>query len=160
MTRLARPLVPVPTTLARIRSPRRKWPGRRCRAWPACIRPGSMLLLVAAVAGGCSRDAPIVGPDLEPTASIVASVSPAASVASDDSNPGDIDDTLTRLLPALGERAPGLRDALLHLQAHPKDERARTAVQRAIDAIAVTLTDEYRPDLDALRLDLGFAAMR
>ncbi len=125
----------------------------------------SLLWLVAgALTGGCSRDAPITGPDAGPPDGAVA----AAAVAAELPNPAAlagttgangpsaaaIDDALTRLVPALGEWGSPLGEALARMQTRRNDRHARIEVQRLIEAIAHTLPQAYHPDLDALRLQL------
>jgi hypothetical protein len=112
-----------------------------------------MLLLVAGtIAGGCSRDAPLVAPELELTASGEAAALAAAPAGVRGS---EVDDALRRLVPALGPSATPLRAVLLRLQANRNDQAARADLQRAFDAIASALPEEFRPDFDALRLELG-----
>jgi len=130
------------------------WPDTRSSDKQALEERMSRRLLVPLIAGvvvsGCSRDAPPLAPD--PVS--VAAVGPAvAQVTLAD----QVDDALTRLLPALGQRGAGLQGPLLRLQARPKDRDALAAVQRTLDALAPTMPSEFLPDLDAIRLELGIA---
>ena len=122
-------------------------------------RPKLMVpvLVASAIAGGCSRDALIVGVEANPESTVAALAvvvaAPAPRVDAGDA----VDDVLTRLVPSFGNWAAPLRDALLRLQERKKDETAWTNVQRVIEAVSTNLPEEYRPDLDALRLELGIA---
>jgi hypothetical protein len=121
----------------------------------------SMLLLAAgAIAGGCMRDAPLVGPDRESTEVTVALPSALAAKSKDHPVEDAISDALQRLLPAVGDYGIPLRAPLLAFQTRPSDPSAWDALQRALEAIARTLPEENRPDLDALRLELDTVAPR
>lgn len=117
----------------------------------------SLLLLVAGtIAGGCSRDAPLVAPRMEAADAIAApSRSVAASAAAMTAEDGTIDDALGRLVPSLDVDAAALRHALLKLKAKRDDETVRNEVVRMLDLLASKLPAAYLADLDALRLDLG-----
>lgn len=117
-------------------------------------RRSMRLLAVGIVVGGCSRDAPIVAPNIEAAEAMVA---PAiAGVTNGGTRPvaAAIDDALQRLVPSLGARGIPLRAPLLELQKHAVSPSAWGGLRRALEAIEPTLTAEYRPDLDALRLHL------
>ena len=121
----------------------------------------SMLLLAAgAIAGGCSRDAPLMAPDLESAEVTVAPPNALAAKAKDRPVADAIDDAVQRLLPSVGDYGIPLRAPLLALQTRPSDPSAWDALQRALEAIARTLPEEHRPDLDALRLELEAVAPR
>lgn len=131
---------------------------------PHLLRRKSRFLpfaLAGVIASGCSSDAPLVGPEFDldstaiPPVAVEGVVAAAARVPVADAV--DVEDALTRLVPSLGSWGTPLRDALLRLQAHKKDETELTKVQRVIEAVSVNLPDELRPDLDALRLELGIA---
>jgi hypothetical protein len=114
------------------------------------------LLVAGAMSSGCSRDAPVVGLETGPDAAIVIPVAEAIQAKVSNADAADpLDDVLTRLVPSLGPRGRPLRDALLRLQEQRSDATAWTDVQRVIEALSATLPEEYRPDLDALRLELG-----
>jgi hypothetical protein len=117
----------------------------------------SLLLLVAgAIAGGCSRDAPLVAPRLEAVDAIVTpSPSLAASPADPTGGEGAIDDALGRLIPSLDADAAALGNTLLKLKAKRGDEATRNDVARLLELLASRLPASSRADLDALRLDLG-----
>ena len=112
----------------------------------------SLLLLTAGVlAGGCSRDGPLVAPEMgsiEPVDAVAASLTLL---------PDDIEDVLNRLLPAIGPRGAALNGPLLRLQAKPKDKAALADLQRTLDALTPSLPEEARADADALRLQLGLS---
>lgn len=113
-------------------------------------RPLLLLLAAGVTASGCSRDGP-VAPEvvaIEDVAAVAPAVVQAARIS-------DVDDALTRLLPALGAMGTPLRGAVLQLQARPNSRDALAAVERALDELASTVSQEFRPDLDALRLELG-----
>jgi hypothetical protein len=115
-------------------------------------RPLLLLLVIAGAAvSGCSRDGPfapqVVGAEEVAAAAVVAQVARNDDV--------DVADVLSRLQPALGAPGAPLRGTLLQLQARPNDRTAMAAVARALDALAPTLSAEFLPDLDALRLELG-----
>ena len=123
----------------------------------------SMLLLTAgAIAGACTRDAPLVAPHLESAEVTVAP--PNALAAKSKDRPvavaDAISDALQRLLPSVGDYGIPLRAPLLALQTRPSDPSAWDALQRALETIARTLPEENRPDLDALRLELDAVAPR
>lgn len=121
----------------------------------------TMQLLVAGIlAGGCSRDAPLVAPDLESAEATVASPGPLA--AKDKKLPvaDVVDDALQRLVPSLGDYGIPLRAPLLALQARPSDPAAWAALRRALEAIGSTVPEQYQPDLDALDLELEAVAPR
>jgi hypothetical protein len=111
-------------------------------------------LIAGVVAGGCSRDAPPLAPDPASIEVVVAHAVAQVTMAD------QVDDALTRLLPALGPRGAALQGPLLRLQARPKDRAALAEVERALDALAPTMPSEYWPDLDALRLELGIAFLQ
>jgi len=117
----------------------------------------SLLLLVAgAIAGGCSRDAPLVAPSMEAADAIAGpSRSVAASAADMTLEDGAIDDALGRLLPSLDVDAGALRNVLLKLKARRNDETVRDELVRMLDLLAAKLPASYLADLDALRLDIG-----
>jgi hypothetical protein len=102
-----------------------------------------MLLLAACAIGGCSRDAPMMAPPAEPLDDVFAVASAEA-----------IEDVLVRLVPTLGEDGAALRITLLKLKAKPGDRGTRAELNAAIDRLAATLSETYRADLDAIRLDL------
>jgi len=116
------------------------------------------LLAAGTLVGGCSRDAPLTGPETTPELAIVvpsaALAAPQAGVSNAEA--GDaIDDARTRLVGALGTRGRVLAATLLRLQERRQDDAAWADVTRAIEALSSTLPDEYHADLDALRLQLG-----
>lgn len=114
----------------------------------------SMLLLVAgAIAGGCSRDAPLVAPQIGDVDAIVA---PSRDVSSSavDLSADVIDEALIRLVPALGEHGTAVRSTLLKLKTDRSDKATRNELRRVLDVLDSTLPAQYRADLDALRLEL------
>ena len=113
-------------------------------------RPLLVPFIASFVASGCSRDAPPLAPD-----PVVVEVVATPAVAQVVTLADQVDDALTRLLPALATRGSSLKGPLLRLQAKPKDRVALTEVQRAVDALAATLPPDFRPDIDALRIELG-----
>ena len=113
-------------------------------------RPLLVLLIASVAASGCSRDAPPLAPEPAAVELITAAPAIAQRLPND-----DVDDALARLEPALGRPGSPLRGALLRLQAQPNDRAALTAVQQTLDALAVSISEEFLPDLDALRLQLG-----
>ena len=115
-------------------------------------RPLLVPLIASVVASGCSRDVPPLAPD-----PVVVGVVATPAVAQVVTLTDQVDDALTRLLPALSTRASSLQGPLLRLQARPKDRASLAEVQRAVDALATTLSPDFRPDIDALRLELGLA---
>jgi hypothetical protein len=125
------------------------------------MRRTQLLLVTGAIASACTPDAPITGPDVGPdsaTALPVAlngAVAAGAKVRNTDPSAG-VNDALTRLVPSLGPWGAAIGDALLRVQGMD-DGTAWTNVQRVIDALSTTVTDELRPDFDALRLELGIA---
>jgi hypothetical protein len=123
-------------------------------------RRSMLLLLVAgAAAGGCSRDGPLVAPESTPVEAEIAPVAPAAAAAASDALTAEaLDDALTRLVPSLGSWGVPLREALLRLAERRNDRTAKVELQKAADALAAVLPDAYRPDFDALRLELGLIA--
>ena len=119
----------------------------------------SMLLLVAiALTGGCSPDGPLVAPAPETMETLAVPLVPAA--AGDAVIAAAIDDALTRLVPALDSWGVPVGEALLRLQARRNDKTAKAELQRALDAVALVLPAEYRPDFDALRLELDVVAAK
>ena len=116
------------------------------------LRRSMLLLIAGAMSGGCSRDGPVMGPVLEATdVAVVAN----AQAADAEINADAIDDALQRLVPALGERGNLLRIPLLRLQSRRTDRAALGDLRRAYDAVGPTLPAAYRPDFDALGLELG-----
>ena len=121
----------------------------------------SMLLLAAgAIAGGCTRDAPLAVPDLESAEATLAPPTALAAKSKDRPVADAIDDALQRLLPSVGDYGIPLRAPLLAFQTRPSDLSAWDALGRALEAVARTLPEENRPDLDALRLELDAVAPR
>jgi len=117
-----------------------------------------LLLVVGAIAGGCSRDGPLVAPEI---GTVEALEAPAAAAAAPDPLTADaVDDALTRLAPALGSWGVPLSEALARLQARRNDKSAQADLKRAVEAVALVLPDTYRPDFDALRLELGLIASK
>jgi hypothetical protein len=125
-------------------------------------RRSMLLLLVAgATAGGCSRDGPLVAPESAPVEAEIAPVAPASAAATADALSQEaLDDALTRLVPALGSWGVPLQQALLRLAERRNDKTAKVELQKAVDALASVLPDAYRPDFDALRLELGLIASK
>ena len=123
-------------------------------------RRSMLLLAVGMVVGGCSRDAPIVAPDIEAVEAMVAQARTVEAKGKDGLGADAIDDALQRLIPSLDNYGLPLRAPLLALQTRPGDQSAWDALRRALEAIAPKLPEEYRPDLDALRLQLDAAATR
>ena len=121
-------------------------------------RRSMLLLAVVMVAGGCSRDAPIVAPDFIAADVMVAQARSAETKDKDGLVADAIDDALQRLIPSLANYGIPLRAPLLALQTRATDQSAWDGLQRALEAIAPTLPEEYRPDLDALRVLLDAAA--
>jgi hypothetical protein len=115
-----------------------------------------LLLVAGAIAGGCSRDAPLVAPRTEASDTIATpSRSVAATAAATRVDDGTIGDALGRLVPSLDVDAAALRNALLKLRAKRDDETVRNEVVRMLDLLASKLPASCLADLDALRLDLG-----
>lgn len=115
----------------------------------------SMLLLAAAaIAGGCTRDAPLVAPPIE---AVDAKVTPKVGLASSarDEDVDAIEDALARLVPALDDHSGVLRTTLLKLNANKNNRAARQDLDDLLDQLTSTLPPQYRADLDALRLELG-----
>ena len=113
----------------------------------------ALLLVAAVIAGGCSRDAPLVAPGLGAASDVARSVAltqPAVEPSAD-----AVDDALGRLLPALEGHGSALKSALLKLKADRGSQAARDEANRVIDQLAATLTASHHADLDALRLELG-----
>ena len=121
-----------------------------------------LLLLVAGVlAGGCSRDGPLVGPESAPVEVEVAPIAAAPAAAASDALTAEaLDDALTRLVPSLGSWGVPLQQALLRLAERRTDKTAKVELQKAADALALVLPDAFRPDFDALRLELGLIAAK
>lgn len=117
-----------------------------------------LLLVAGAIAGGCTRDGPLVAP--EPEAVKALAVPAAAAAAPDPLTADAVDDALTRLVPALGSWGVPLGEVLQRLQARRNDKTAKADLQRAVEALAQVLPDAHRPDLDALRLELGLIASK
>jgi hypothetical protein len=116
-----------------------------------------MLVLAAgAIAGGCSRDGPLVAPQAEAANAIVTPAAPLA-ISAGDASADALDDALSRLLPALGDHGTVLRNTLLRLTGNRSDKTARDDVRRVLDLLTTTLPAPYSADLDALRLELGVA---
>jgi len=113
-------------------------------------RPLLVLLAAGVTASGCSRDGPVA-----PEIVAIQEVAAAAPAVVQAARVSDVDDALARVLPALGAPGTPLRGALLQLQARPNSRDALAAVERALDGLASTVSPEFRPDLDALRLELG-----
>jgi hypothetical protein len=132
-----------------------------------CVAPrqhGPSSLKVAAIAcmiaGGCSRDAPLVSPSFESpeTAVVVSSVTLAK--AKDRPVDDAVAAVLERLVPAFADYGIPFRTPLLALQSRPNDRAAWDALLRNLETTKATLPQEYRPDLDALRLELDAIAPR
>ena len=126
------------------------------------MRRTRLLLFTGAIASACSPDAPITAPDAEPDSPTVSPVAINGAIAAAakvrDADPADgVNDALTRLVPSLGPWGAAIGDALLRVQEHKNDGTAWTNVQRVIDALSTTVSDELRPDFDALRLELGIS---
>jgi len=117
------------------------------------LRRSILFVVVGAIAGGCSRDAPPTGPDLELAAQprSPAGVNLLVSATSGGSA-GLIDDALRRLVPALGSTGDALRSPLLRLQKRPSDATALADLRRALDAAQRSAPAAYQADLSALRL--------
>lgn len=125
-----------------------------------------MLLAAGAIAGGCSRDGPLVPPQAETEESAVvarqlepdeasAARSPAPTPVVADPIVVAVDDALSRLLPALGDYGTALRTKLLVLKANRSDKATLDDLRRALNLLASTIPAPYRGDLDAMRLELG-----
>ncbi|HZI29977.1 MAG TPA: hypothetical protein VFD64_17530 [Gemmatimonadaceae bacterium] len=121
-------------------------------------RSSVLFVAVGMVAAGCSRDAPIVAPDIEVAEAMVAQAKAVETTDKDRLVADAIDDALERLIPSLDNYGIPLRAPLIALQTRASDPSAWDALGRALKAITPTLPEEYRPDLDALRLQLGAAA--
>jgi len=121
-----------------------------------------LLLLVAGVlAGGCSRDGPLVAPERVPVEVEVAPIAPVSAAAASDAPTAEaLDDALTRLVPALGSWGVPLGKALQRLAERRNDKTAKVELQKAADALALVLPDAFRADFDALRLELGLIAAK
>jgi hypothetical protein len=112
------------------------------------------------IAGGCSRDVPLVSPDFEsPETGVVVS---SATLAKAKDRPVDdaVAAVLERLVPSLDDYGIPLRTPLLALQSRPNDRAAWDALLRTLETTEARLPQEYRPDLDALRLELDVIAPR
>jgi hypothetical protein len=124
-----------------------------------------LLLAVGAIASGCTRDGPLVPPQVEAEAAIAgrhvgpdeatAARSPATDAVAVDPIAVAVDDALGRLLPALGEYGTALRSRFLLVKANRSDKATLDDLRRALDKLASTIPASYRGDLDALRLELG-----
>ncbi|HEX5076851.1 MAG TPA: hypothetical protein VFW03_26825 [Gemmatimonadaceae bacterium] len=125
-----------------------------------------MLLAAGAIAGGCSRDGPLVPPQVETEeAAVVArQLGPEEAIAARSPAPAPVvadpialavDDALNRLLPALGDYGTALRSKLLVLKANRSEKVTLDDLRRAVSLLASTIPAPYRGDLDALRLELG-----
>lgn len=123
-------------------------------------RRTTLLLVAGTIAGGCSRDAPITAPDLDPAEAMVVPPAAVAAKVKGSSTTVAIDDALGRLLPSLGDYGIPLRTPLLALQKRPGDAAAWDALRRAIAAIGATLPEKHQADLEALSLGLDAVAPR
>ena len=118
-------------------------------------------ITVVAIAA-CAADHPVtapVSPIVESQESAIVESS-VASAVQDRSGLSPIDAILQRLVPSLDEHGIPLRNALRALQSRPADQAASDGLLRALEAIEAKLPPEYRPDLDAIRLELEVVALR
>jgi hypothetical protein len=100
-----------------------------------------------------------MGPDINAAEASSARTKTVEAKAEDRPVSDPVGDALLRLVPSLGAHGTTLRAPLLALQAQPNATTAWTALWQALDAIAPTLPEEHRADLDALRLQLAAASV-
>ena len=111
-----------------------------------------VLLAAGAIAGGCSRDAPLMAPQIDSVDPVVA---PSLNKLPElDSSTVAVESALGRLVPALEEHGAAVRAALLKLETNRSDAAARNELSRVLDLLDSTLPEQYHADLDALRLEL------
>ena len=117
------------------------------------LTPTLVLLLTATA---CAAEVPMTAPEVDATAPAAAAIvafvpdkRPAASV-------NDVlDDALLRLAPSLGPQSKPLRAVLARLKGQREDPAAWADMRGAVEALSATISDEHRPDFDALLLGLG-----
>ena len=126
-----------------------------------CRDVRNALLVAGAIAGGCTRDAPLVAPDLESTVVTVAPPSALAAKSKDGPVADAISDALQQdVAGARRLRDPAAGSAARVPDAAERDPSAWDALRRALEATAPKVPEENRPDLDALRFELDAVAPR